>query len=210
MEQEEREKEEMDTPEAAFEEIRKAIAEKDYESFCRRVDLEKVLNASYDEATEEFARNCEPFHKLYPHDLFFQFGEQNIREYNEKFRNVHLGFIEKFIETYFGGQFKMPRSFEADPANSAAYAFHKIYKMMRTKVKEVSRDGDRAVVQVEISGNIIYRKLIGALDFQFAFAKDDEGFWRLNGVANIQELTAPILDIAETYWPKSWDLGISF
>lgn len=210
MEQEEREKAGADTPELAFEEIRRAIAEKDYEAFCQRVDLETVLNESYDEATEELARNCEPFHRLYPHDLFFQFGEQNIRDYNEKYREVHLGFLKKFIQTYFGGKFKMPKSFEADPANSAAYAFHKIYKMMRTKTGEISEEENRSVMEVEISGNIIYRKLIGPLAFKFVFFRNEEGFWRLGGVANIRELTGPILDIAETYWPKSWDLGIRF
>lgn len=200
----------MDTPEAAFEEIRRAISERDYEVFRERVELADLLDVSYDEATEELARNCDRFHVLYPQDLFFQFGEQNIRDYNEKYREVHLGFLERFMEAYFGGKIKMPRSFDADPVNSAAYAFQKIHGMMRSKVKGVVQEEDRAEMTVEISGNIIYRKLIGSLTFKFAFARDGEGLWKLRKVTNIRELTPPVLDIAETYWPKSWDLGISF
>ena len=200
----------IDTPEIALEEIRRAIADRDYEKFCERVELSEFLDVSYDEATEELAKNCDRFHELYPHDLFFQFGEQNIRDYNQKYRAVHIGFLERFIVACFGGNLKMPRSFEADPVNCAAYAFQKIYKMMKTTVKETVAGEDWAVMTVEISGNIIYRKMIGRLAFKFAFARDETGFWRLRKVTNIDELTSPILDVAETFWPKSWDLGISF
>lgn len=199
-----------DTPEIAFEEIRRAIAERDFETFCGRVELENFLNASYDEATEELAKNCEKFHGLYPHDVFFHYGEQNIRDYNEEYRRVHLGFLERFISAYFGGELRRPKSFEADPVNCAAYAFHKIYRMMRTTVGDVTVEDEWAVMTVEISGNIIYRKIIGALTFKFAFARNQDGMWRLRKVTNIRELTGPILDVAETFWPKSWDLGISF
>ncbi len=199
-----------DAPELAFEEIRKAISERDYEKFRERVELAGFLDDAYREATEELAKNCEKFHEMYPQDVFFHYGAQNIRNYNEEYRRVHLGFFEQFIAAYFGGNLKMPKSFEADPVNCAAYAFQKIYKMMKTRVKDTSVEDAWAVMTVEISGNLIYRKIIGKLTFQFAFARDATGFWRLRKVTNIEELTAPILDIAETYWPKSWDLGIQF
>ncbi|MBR3458060.1 MAG: hypothetical protein IKH16_07905, partial [Selenomonadaceae bacterium] len=62
----------MDTPKVAFEEIRRAISERDYEVFRERVELADLLDVSYDEATEELAKNCDRFHVLYPQDLFFQ------------------------------------------------------------------------------------------------------------------------------------------
>ena len=200
----------VDTPEIAFEEIRRAIAGRDYGKFQERVDLAGFLNVSYDEATEELAKNCERFHELYPHDLFFQYGEQTIRNYNEEYRAVHLGFFEKFIAAYFGGNLKMPRNFEADPVSCAAYAFQKVHGMMRSAVKDTEARDGHAVMTVEISGNIIYRKLIETLVFKFVFAMDETGFWRLRKVANIDELTSPVLDVAETFWPKSWDLGIHY
>ena len=200
----------LDTPNIALEEIRRAIAERDYANFRRRVELADVLDAAYDETTEELAQNCEKFHELYPHDLFFQFGEQNIRDYNREYRAVHLGFLERFITAYFDGNLKMPRNFEEDPVNCAAYAFHKIHKMMRTTVRDMQENDGQAVATVEISGNLIYRKIIGRLTFRFGFSKDETGFWHLTRVANIPELTSPILDVAETFWPKSWDLGIHF
>lgn len=199
-----------DTPEAAIIDIKEAIAAKDGERFKARVELSQLINAAYDEATEEFAANCDKFHELYPHDMFFQFGAANIRSYNEKFRDVHIGFLEKFIDAYFGGKAKMPKNFEADPVAFAAFAFKKIHRLMRSSIKDVTAEGDTAIVGVEITGGIIYKKLIGTLDFKFALKKDESGLWRVCGVANVAELTPPVLDIAETYWPKSWDLGINF
>jgi len=200
---------EQDTPEAAWEEIRTAVAERDYEKFSERVELSRFINTTYDEATEELANRCEEFHELYPHDLYFQFGAQNIRNYNEEFRETHLGFLDQFISAYFRNLGR-PKKFEADPVTFSAGAFRKLYGAARSIVKETTLNGREAVLLVEITGGFIYRKMIGAMDFRFVFERDAEGRWRLTGVQNVDELTPPILDVAETFWPKSWDLGISF
>ncbi len=199
----------QDTPEIALKEIREAIAERDYEKFSSRVELSYFINRAYDEATEELAKNCEEFHGLYPHDLYFQFGSQNIRNYNEEFRETHLGFLNRFIAAYFRN-LKQPEKFEANPVTFAAAAFRKLHDAARSEIKETVVREREAEVLVTITGGFLYRRMIGAMDFRFAFEQDGEGRWRLTEVKNVQELTPPILDVAETFWPKSWDLGISF
>ncbi len=202
-------KHEQDTPEAAWEEIRSSVAERNHEAFSRRVEVSRFINRAYDDATEELADHCEEFHKLYPHDLYFQFGAQNIRNYNEEFRETHLGFLDRFIAAYFNNE-KKSKTFEANPVTFAAGAFKKLHSAARSIVKETYVEGNRAVMLVEITGGFIYRRTIGTMDFRFEFERDSEGYWRLTCVRNVDELTPPILDVAETFWPKSWDLGISF
>ena len=202
-------KHEQDTPEIALKEIRAALAERDYEKFSSRVALSHFINTAYDDATEELASHCEEFHELYPHDLYFQFGSQNIRNYNEEFRETHLGFLDQFISAYFKN-LKQPKKFEANPVTFAAAAFRKLHNAARSVAKETSVDGTQATMLVEITGGFLYRRMIGTMDFRFAFERDEEGWWRLTKVENVDELTPPILDVAETFWPKSWDLGISF
>ncbi len=199
----------QDTPEIALKEIREAIAERDYEKFSSRVELSHFINRAYDEATEELAKNCEEFHELYPHDLYFQFGSQNIRNYNEEFRETHLGFLDQFIAAYFKN-LKEPKKFEANPVSFAAGAFRKLHKAARSEIRETEVRDREATVLVRITGGFLYRRVIGTMDFRFAFRQDEAGQWRLTEVKNVDELTPPILDVAETFWPKSWDLGISF
>jgi len=45
------------------------------------------------------------------------------------------------------------------------------------------------------------------LNFVLEFDRRGDG-WRLCKIKNVEELVPPILDIAERYWPTSWDLGI--
>ncbi len=200
---------EQDTPESAWKEICTAVAERDQETFFHRVEVSRFINKAYDDATEELANHCEEFHELYPQDLYFQFGAQNIRNYNEEFRAVHLGFLDQFIAAYFNN-LKKSGTFEANPVTFAAGAFRKLHSAARSVVKETSVDGDKAVMVVEITGGFIYKRTIGTMDFRFDFEQDSEGLWHLTDVQNVDELTPPILDVAETFWPKSWDLGISF
>ena len=49
--------------------------------------------------------------------------------------------------------------------------------------------------------------MIDTLNFVLEFDRRGEE-WRLNKIKNVEELVPPILDIAERYWPASWDLGI--
>lgn len=193
---------------AVLEKIRLAIQEKDFENFCENVNAEKFLDDGYGEVTEELAKNCSKFHKLYPHDLFFKFGATVLKIYNKKFKGVHLGFINKVIIAYFDKNLSQPKSFLSAPIDFSACELRKFLSALTSEVKKISVEKNSALAEVEIFGDSsYYGKIFGRLNFQFQFVEVNET-WQLAGVKNIPELVPPILDMAERFWPSAWDLGI--
>ena len=189
-------------------EILSAINARDVEKFYARVDLKTLMDIGYDEATDVLAKNCAKFHELYPRDLFFKFGSTILRLYNEKFRGVHLGLISKVIAAYFDGSFKDAKTFSATPIKFLAAELNNLLKAIRAEFGEEKISGDKATLAVKMVGdNSSYGRMIGVLDFVLEFDRRGDG-WRLHKIKNVEELVPAILDIAERYWPASWDLGI--
>ena len=166
------------------------------------------MDIGYDEATEILAKNCAKFHELYPKDLFFKFGPRILRLYNEKFRGVHLGLISKVIAAYFDGSFKDAETFAKTPIKFLAAELNNLLQAVRADFGEEKISGDKATLEVKMVGDSSsYGKMIGTLNFVLEFDRHDNE-WRLHKIKNVEELVPPILDIAEKYWPSSWDLGI--
>ena len=198
----------MNTPHDELKTILAAISTRDAETFSGRVDLKALMDIGYDEATEVLADNCSRFHKLYPHDLFFKFGSRILRIYNDKFRGVHLGLISKVIAAYFDESFKDAQSFSKTPIKFLANELNNLLKAVRADYGEENISGDKAFLTVKMVGDASsYGRMIDTLNFVLEFDKRGDE-WRLRKIKNVEELVPPILDIAETYWPSSWDLGI--
>lgn len=198
----------LNTPRDELIKILAAINSRDYKTFYEHVDLKNFMDIGYDEATEVLAENCAKFHKLYPKDLFFQFGATILRFYNSKFRGVHLGLISKVIAAYFDGSFKEAKNFSETPIKFLAAELNTLLKSIRADFGEEKILGDSATLAVKMVGNDSeYGKMIGVLNFVLEFDLRGEE-WRLRKIKNVEELVPPILDIAERYWPASWDLGI--
>ena len=185
-----------------------AINSRDGEKFFARVDLKTLENIGYNEATDVLAKNCAKFHELYPNDLFFKFGSRILRLYQEKFRGVHLGLINKVIAAYFDGSFKDAKNFSSTPIKFLAAELDRLLKSVRADFGEEKISGDKATLNVKMVGDSSsYGRMIDTLNFVLEFdRRGDE--WRLFKIKNVEELVPPILDIAERYWPASWDLGI--
>lgn len=198
----------MSTAQDELKKILSAINARDAEKFSARVDLKNLMDIGYDEATDVLAKNCAKFHELYPRDLFFKFGARILRLYNEKFRGVHLGLISKVIAAYFDGSFKDAKTFSATPIKFLAAELDRLLKAVRAEFGEEKISGDKATLAVKMVGDgSSYGKMIDVLNFVLEFDRRGEG-WRLHKIKNVEELVPPILDIAERYWPASWDLGI--
>lgn len=194
--------------ENVIEEMRTAINQRDFDALSKYVDVKKFLDDGYDDVTDELALNCDKFHELYPRDLFFKFGARALRFYNSKFRSVHLGFIVRVIKAYFDKNLVPPKSFTAAPIDYCAVELSKMLKSLNCNVKNFSVENSRAVAEVEIFGdNSYYGKIWGSLNFKFEFIKAGE-IWQLKQILNVRELVAPVLDMAERFWPAEWDLGI--
>ena len=198
----------MNTPHDELKIILAAISNRDIEKFSARVDLKTLMDIGYDEATEVLADNCSKFHKLYPHDLFFKFGSRILRIYNDKFRGVHLGLISKVIAAYFDGSFNDAQSFSKTPIKFLANELNNLLQAVRADYGEENILGDKATLAVKMVGDASsYGRMIDTLNFVLEFDRHGDE-WRLHKIKNVEELVPPILDIAETYWPSSWDLGI--
>ena len=177
-----------------------AINSRDGEKFFARVDLKTLENIGYDEATDVLAKNCSKFHELYPNDLFFKFGSRILRLYQEKFRGVHLGLINKVIAAYFDGSFKDAKNFSSTPIKFLAAELDRLLKSVRADFGEEKISGDKATLAVKMVGDdSSYGRMIDTLNFVLEFdRRGDE--WRLFKIKNVEELVPPILDIAERYW----------
>lgn len=198
----------MSNPRDELKKILAAINERDREKFFAHVDLKTLEDIGYDEATEVLADNCAKFHALYPKDLFFKFGATILRFYNEKFRGVHLGLINKVIDAYFDGSFRDAKSFSETPIKFLAAELNLLLAAVTADIGEEKIFGDKATLAVKMIGDdSSYGQMIGTLNFllEFNLRGDD---WQLYKIKNVEELVPPILDIAERYWPASWDLGI--
>ncbi len=185
-----------------------AIDERDQKNFAARVDLKNLMDIGYDEATDVLANNCAKFHELYPKDLFFKFGARILRFYNDRFRSVHLGLINKVIAAYFDGTFKDAKNFHETPIKFLAAELNRLLAALHAEFGEEKIFGDKATLAVKMIGDdSSYGQMIGTLNFVLEFdRRGDE--WRLFKIKNVEELVPPILDIAERFWPASWDLGI--
>ena len=191
-----------------IEELRAAINARELEKLTRHVDVKTFLDEGYDEATDELANRCAEFHKLYPHDLFFKFGARILRLYNSRFRSVHLSFITRVMNAYFDKNLMPPKSFSSAPIDFCAVELSKMLKSLNADIKKITVEDNRAVADVKISGdNSVYGKIWGVLDFKFEFV-EVAGDWQLKRIVNLRELVPPVLDMAERFWPSSWDLGI--
>ena len=198
----------MNTPQDELKKILATINARDEKTFAAHVDLKNLMDIGYDEATDVLAKNCAKFHELYPKDLFFKFGATVLRFYNDKFRGVHLGLIKKVIAAYFDGSFRDAKNFSETPINFLAAELVRMLAAVNADIGDENISGNKATLAVKMVGDHSeYGRMIGTLDFVLEFVScGDE--WRLAKIKNVEELVPPILDIAERYWPSSWDLGI--
>ena len=143
----------LNTPRDELIKILTAINSRDDKTFYEHVDLKNFMDIGYDEATEVLAENCAKFHKLYPKDLFFQFGATILRFYNSKFRGVHLGLISKVIAAYFDGSFKEAKNFSETPIKFLAAELNTLLKSIRADFGEEKILGDSATLAVKMVGN---------------------------------------------------------
>ena len=193
---------------STLEKMRAAINNRDLGNLTAHVDVDKFLNEGYDEVIDELAKNCAKFHELYPHDLLFKFGATALRFYNEKFRGIHLGFVKRVMNAYFDKNLTAPKSFISNPINFCAVELGKLLKALHCEIKRVNVEDNRAVADVDIFGdNSSYGKMWGKLNFKFEFVEVGDS-WQLQRILNVRELVPPVLDMAETFWPSEWDLGI--
>ena len=112
------------------------------------------------------------------------------------------------MKAYFDKNLTPPKNFTSAPIDYCAVELSKMLKALNCNVKKIYEKNSHTVAEVKIFGdNSYYGKICGVLNFQLEFVEVDE-VWQLKRIINVRELVAPVLDMAERFWPSEWDLGI--
>lgn len=189
-----------DTPEAALNEIKIALAERDSKKLSERVNLDKFFSATYDATTVALAANYDEYRAKYPDDPYFQHSAEFLETYNAKHKNLHLKFLDGVRAAFFA-KLPEPATPEENPTAYVANEFEKIRQATDATIKETRIDDDRATVILDVQGDSTLRgQFIGQMTFELAFHRDEKNRWHFDAIENLDELTPALVDKAELVW----------
>ena len=189
-----------DSPEAALNEIKIALAEKDSIKLSERVDLDKFFSTAYDATTVELAKKYDAYKARYPDDPYFQHSAEFLMTYNAEHKDLHLKFLRGVSDSFFA---KMPEPLtpEDNPAAYVACEFEKLRQATDAVIKETRIDNDRATIILDVRGdNSLRGQFIGRLTFELSFHRDEKNLWHFDGIENLDELMPVLVDKAEIVW----------
>ena len=190
----------QDSPEAALNEIKIALAERNETKLSARVDMDEFFSQTYDAATVELAKNYDAYKEKYPDDPYFQHSAEFLTEYNAEHKDRHLKFLDGVKDSFFD-KIPAPEIPEDNPTAYVADEFQKICDATTATVKETIFDGDKATVVLDVHGdNSLRGMFVGQWTFKLAFHRDEKNLWQFDGIANLDELTPALVDKAEIVW----------
>ena len=190
----------QDSPEAALNEIKIALAERDSQKLSQRVDLDEFFSETYDAATVELAKNYEVYKEKYPDDPYFQHSAEFLTEYNAEHKALHMKFLDGVKDSFFA-KIPAPAKPEDNPTAYVADEFEKIRAATNATVTETQIDENHATVVVDVQGdNSLRGRFIGHQTFKLAFHRDEEKRWHFDEIENLDELTPSLVDKAELVW----------
>ena len=188
-----------DTPEVALNEIKIALADRDSKKLADRADLDEFFSKTYDAATVELAKNYDVYKEKYPDDPYFQHSAEFITNYNAEHKDLHLKFLRGVADSFFA-KILEPTTPEENPTAYVANEFEKIRSATNAAVKEISINGNHAMITLDVTGDDSLRgKFIGQMTFKLAFRKENER-WHFDEIINLDELTPALVDKAELIW----------
>ena len=189
-----------DTPEAALNDIKLALAERDATKLSKRVDLDKFFSTTYDATTLELAENYEAYRTKYPDDPYFQHSGEFITTYNREHKSLHLKFLDDVRDSFFA-KMPEPSTPEENPTAYVANEFEKIRQATNATIKETRINDDKATIVLVVQGDSSLRgQLIGQMTFELGFTRDDKNRWHFDEIKNLDELMPALVDKAEVVW----------
>ena len=189
-----------DSPQAALDEIKIALAERDSKKLSERVDLDKFFSATYDAATIELAKNYDEYGAKYPDDPYFQHSAEFLTKYNAEYKDLHLKFLDGVKNSFFA-KMPEPSTPEENPTAYVACEFEKIRQAADATIKETRIDDDRATIVLDVQGDSSLRgQFIGQMTLELAFHRDEKNRWHFDAIENLDELTPALVDKAELVW----------
>ncbi|MBR0287738.1 MAG: hypothetical protein IJQ82_02040 [Selenomonadaceae bacterium] len=189
-----------DSPEAALNEIKIALAERDSIKLSERMDLDKFFSTTYDATTLELAKNYDAYQKKYPDDPYFQHSAEFLTTYNGEHKTLHLKFVDGVKDSFFA---KMPEppTPEENPTAYVANEFEKIRHATDVTILETHIDKNHATIILDVKGDSSLRgQLIGQMTFKLGFTRDEKNRWQFEAIENLDELMPALVDKAEIVW----------
>ena len=189
-----------DTPQAALDEIKIALAERDSAKLSERVNLDEFFSATYDATTIALAKGYDGYQAKYPDDPYFQHSAEFLTTYNTDNKARHLRFLDS-VKAAFFAKISAPEIPEDNPPAYVANEFEMIRQATNVTVKETRIDNDKATVVLDVQGdNSMRGQLVGQLTFELAFHRDKKNRWHFDAIENLEELTPALVDRAELVW----------
>lgn len=189
-----------DSPAAALDEIKIALAERDSQKLAARADLDEFFSKTHDAATIELAKKYDDYKEKYPDDPYFQYSAEFLTEYNTENKARHLKFLEGVKDSFFA---KMPEP-EVPEENPTAYVaneFEKIRRATNATIKEIITADNQATIILDVQGdNSLRGQFIGQMTFELGFHKDAQNRWHFDEIKNLDALTPALVDKAELIW----------
>lgn len=188
------------TPEYALQQAAEGISRRDYAKVARYVDLEGLVTQSYDESTAILSRDVAKLNKQYPQDWFFYHDTAFMEKYIAERRSEDIALILRTIQLYLDPEMQpvSRADGQAKWISDEACKFHEEYEVEFGKVQ---KDGKRAIASFAVIGHDSdYGRLAPRLEMQVELSEQPDGHWRVERVANVQELFAPVLKGIEDYW----------
>mgnify|MGYP006873071668 CR=1 FL=1 len=189
-----------DSPEAALNEIKIALAERDSQKLSTRADLDKFFSTTYDATTIELAKNYDAYQEKYPDDPYFQHSAKFLTTYNAEHKALHLKFLDGVKKSFFA---KMPEPDkpEDNPTAYVANEFEKIRQATDAKILETQIDKNHATITLEVTGdNSLRGQFIGQLTLELGFSRDEKNRWHFEEIKNLEEIMPRLVDKAEIIW----------
>lgn len=189
-----------DSPEAALNEIKIALAERDATKLAARADLDEFFSETYDVTTVELAKLYDEYKAKYPDDPYFQHSAEFLTAYNTEHKDLHLEFLRGVKNSFFA-KIPEPENPEDNPTAYVANEFEKIRAATNATIKETRIDDDKATVILDVTGdNSLRGRFIGSLTFELKFNRDEKNRWHFVSIENLDELMPTLVDKAELVW----------
>lgn len=189
-----------DTPSAALDEIKLALAERDATKLSERADLEKFFATTYDATTLELAKRYDDYKTRYPDDPYFQHSGNFLTAYNTEHKEQHLNFLRGVSDSFFA-KLPEPSTPEENPTAYVANEFEKIRQATNATIKETRIDDDEATIILDVQGdNSLRGQFIGQMTFELGFTRDEKKRWHFEEIKNLDELMPVLVDKAEVVW----------
>ena len=189
-----------DSPEAALNEIKIALAERDSKKLSERANLDKFFSTTYDATTLELAKNYDAYQEKYPDDPYFRHSAEFLTTYNAEHKDLHLKFVDGVKDSFFA-KIPEPETPEENPTAYVANEFEKIRQATDATILETHIDKNHATIILDVRGdNSLRGQFIGKMIFKLGFTRDGKNRWHFDRIENLDELMPVLVDKAEIVW----------